>query len=87
MRKLAHALIYLLLAFGAAVFSFPFLWMAATSVKVDRELHTPEFRLLPETPVPQSRSPYVDRHHFARLEGPYQADLLPRLQATTRNSP
>ena len=30
MRKLVKAIIYLLLVTGAAVFSFPFLWMTAT---------------------------------------------------------
>jgi len=86
MRTLARTLIYLLLAGGAAVFAFPFLWMAATSVKVDRELHTEEFRLLPMTPRPEIRSPYVDSHNYSHLDGPFQDLLLPRLEALVAQS-
>jgi len=79
MRKLAKAIIYVLLVTGAAVFSFPFLWMAATSFKVDRELQTKGFRLTPLTPTPHARSPYVDSEYYGELDGPYQEELLPKL--------
>jgi len=77
MRKLIKSILYLLLVTGAAVFSFPFLWMAATSFKVDRELQTKELRLMPMTPRPQTRSPYVDDRRYVDLDGPYQDRLLP----------
>ena len=80
MRKAAKLVVYVLLVTGAAVFAFPFLWMAATSVKVDREVQSRDFRLMPMTPLPQTRSPYIDDRQYAELEGPYQADLLPRLR-------
>ena len=81
MRKPIKAIIYLLLVTGAAVFSFPFLWMAVTSGKVDRELQTKGLRLMPLTPMPRRRSPYVDEHHYKDLEGPHQQALLGRLEA------
>jgi len=81
MPKPIKAILYVLLVTGAAVFSFPFLWMAATSFKVDRELQTKDFQLLPITPVPHAQSPYVDDEHYQSLEGPYQKPLLARLQA------
>ena len=80
MRRLAKAIIYVLLVTGAAVFSFPFLWMAATSAKVDRELQTKDLRVFPMTPHPQVRGPYVDDEHYRELDGPYQVRLLPELE-------
>jgi ABC-type glycerol-3-phosphate transport system permease component len=80
-RKVVKFIIYLLLVAGAAVFSFPFLWMAATSGKVDREVQAKGFHLMPLTPVPRTRSPYVDERHYEDLDGPYQEELLPRLEA------
>ena len=79
MRKLVKTIVYVLLVTGAAVFSFPFLWMAATSFKVDRELQTKGFRLMPLTPTPHARSPYVDSEYYRELDGPYQEQLLPKL--------
>ena len=84
MRKVAKLVVYVLLVTGAAVFAFPFLWMATTSVKVDREVQSQDLRLMPMTPLPQTRSPYIDQRRYADLEGPYQADLLPRLQAMAK---
>ena len=76
MRRLVKFIIYFLLVTGAAVFSFPFLWMAATSVKVDRELQTKGFQLMPIAPTARARSPYVDTDHYRELEGPYEKELL-----------
>ena len=86
MRRLVKPAIYLLLVTGAAAFSFPFLWMAATSVKVDRELQTKGFQLMPITPTPRLRSPYVDDRHFRDLDGPYHAELLPKLEKLVADS-
>ena len=38
MKILRTLLIYFLLVAGSLVFIWPFLWMAATSAKLDREL-------------------------------------------------
>jgi ABC-type glycerol-3-phosphate transport system permease component len=81
MRKIAKGLVYLLLVTGAAVFAFPFLWMASTSVKVDREVHSQDLQLIPQTPVPHRRSPYVDTRVHAGLEGPYERRLLSELES------
>jgi multiple sugar transport system permease protein len=73
---LRKTVLYLLLAAGAAVFSVPFAWMAATSVKVDRELFAEDLRLLPMTPLPRQTSPYIDTGYYGRLEGPHQDVLV-----------
>jgi ABC-type glycerol-3-phosphate transport system permease component len=50
---------------GAALFSLPFLWMLSTSLKVDRELYTRGFALVPEIPAAPVKSPYMDDAYFA----------------------
>lgn len=85
-RVLGRWVVYAVLVVGAAVFSFPFVWMAATSVKVDREMQAKGIRVVPITPRPRLRSPYIDEQQFAELEGAYQAELLPGLEALVRNS-
>ena len=61
---------------GAAVFAFPFLWMAATSVKSDREMIAGKLRLLPTTPQPQQRTPYIDAQQF---DPPTTPDGVPQV--------
>ena len=65
--KWSNIWIYALLIIGSAVFAFPFLWMASTSVKVDRELFTDDIRLKPLTPSAATISPYVDTQYYAEL--------------------
>jgi len=72
--------IYALLVGGAVVFCWPLLWMAFTSVKLDRELFARHIHWLPETPQPQLRSPYVDERSFSELVGKRQGDLIPALE-------
>lgn len=67
-------IVYGLLAAGAIVFSFPFLWMVGTSVKVRREMAAAELRITPVAPVPRDRSPYIDTAEF---EPPVIPDGLP----------
>ena len=45
----------------AVIFAFPFIWMVTTSAKVDRELFSEHLRIMPATPWPALRSPYVAR--------------------------
>ncbi|MDW8260935.1 MAG: hypothetical protein RMJ35_00270, partial [Phycisphaerales bacterium] len=52
------------LAIGAVVFSFPFLWMISTSVKLDRELFRGHLDLRPEKPNVRPRSPYYETRRF-----------------------
>ena len=59
---------------GALVFSFPFLWMISTSVKLRREMAADKMErmtFIPETPRPQTRSPYIG-------SGQYDLALLGR---------
>lgn len=72
--------VYALLIGGALIFSWPFLWMAFTSVKVDRELFGEKIRLFPQRPIPHLRSPYVDTRHFQDVEGPRREELLPVIE-------
>jgi multiple sugar transport system permease protein len=60
-------IVYTLLVVGAVVFSFPFIWMLSSSVKVDREQYSETFRVMPITPLPQTKSPYVDGRYFDEL--------------------
>lgn len=59
-RILSHGL----LAAGALLFAFPFLWMIATSVKVPREMAAENLSFLPTSPAPPSSTPYVDSHQY-----------------------
>ncbi len=61
---LQRLVVYGLLATGAVVFSLPFVWMASTSVKVDRELFAGGIHFLPLAPHPAVHSPYIDSHYY-----------------------
>ena len=72
--------IYALLLVGAIIFSWPFLWMATTSIKIDREMFGEKIHLWPHRPIPQIKSPYIDQHFFDDVTGKHMSDLLPVLQ-------
>lgn len=81
--------VYLLLLVGSVFFSLPFLWMAATSVKVDSELFKPGLNLFPTLPDPKLVSPYLDTRHLediaeppAELAGPL-GELVAKLATGT----
>jgi multiple sugar transport system permease protein len=78
-RLLRHVVVYGLLLLGAAAFSFPFLWMASSSVKVDRERFAEGIQLVPLTPVPRDRSPYVDDRYYAKPQEPRAEQRLAEL--------
>ena len=79
-------LIYGLLVGGSIVFSIPFVWMALTSVKVDRELFRKELHLMPLTPTPMTQSPYVDENYFEPAPDPRMKELTGKLQELARKS-
>ena len=79
-------LIYAMLIVGSIVFSLPFLWMAATSFKVERELYTKHLRLLPIKPDPKFESPYLDDRYFEKVEGPHREELLEELSKLARDT-
>ena len=72
--------IYLTLAAGSLVFAWPFLWMAATSAKLDREMFGGSNSLLPERPIPRLESPYIDDRLFAGVAGPRLPEILPLIE-------
>jgi len=85
-RHAWRAPIYFLLVVGSAVFSLPFLWMATTSFKVDRELYAKGLRLFPMSPVPRTKSPYIDDRYFEDVEPPAHEGFtreLARMAAAT----
>src|SRR5581483_5940729 len=60
--------VYALLACGAVIFSWPFVWMTSTSVKIDREIFAEKLHMFPQRPIPALRSPYVDERYFADVD-------------------
>ena len=85
MKTVRNFVIYLLLIGGSLVFIWPFLWMAATSVKLFREMFGDTLRLLPQRPLPQGRSPYVDERLFADVRGPRLAEAVAPALGWVRN--
>jgi ABC-type glycerol-3-phosphate transport system permease component len=73
--------VYALLFGGAAIFSWPFLWMTSTSVKVEREIFGGALRLRPESPRPALRSPYLEPRVHQDLDVPRKAELLPGIES------
>ena len=70
MKSLRALLIYGLLIGGSIVFIWPFLWMMATSAKLDRELFGERMHFWPERPIPRQSSPYIDDRLFDEVQGP-----------------
>lgn len=70
MKTVRALLIYGLLIAGSLIFVWPFLWMAATSAKLDRELFSETLTLWPQRPIPRLQSPYLDDRLFDDLRGP-----------------
>src|SRR5262245_485469 len=79
----ARAIIYAILIAGAIVFAFPFVWLTATSMKLDRELFSGRIDVAPERPRPRLRSPYYDERHFhhVALTRPQIDVIRPMLEA------
>ena len=78
---MGRAVVYVLLTGGSFVFLWPFLWLAATSAKVDREIFGEIPHLWPQSPRPALHSPYIDTRFFADLNGPRMAEALPLIEA------
>ena len=80
MKSFRTLLIYFLLIGGSLVFVWPFLWMAATSMKIDREMFSEQMKLMPSTPLPAMHSPYIDTRTFAAPHGAVQKALLAAME-------
>ena len=78
-------LIYLLLFAGSLLFAWPFIWMVGTSIKLEREVLSNRSSVLPEQPVPRTRSPYLDDRMFAQADGPHRDEAIAILEEQLRN--
>ena len=78
-------LIYILLFAGSLLFAWPFIWMVGTSIKLDREVLSNRSSVLPEQPIPRSRSPYLDDRMFAHLDGPHRDEAIAILEEQLRS--
>ena len=85
-RIMGWMCLYGLLVAGAIVFSIPFVWMASTSVKTDRELFTKDLRFMPLAPQPEVKSPYVDAVYFSQVSGPHKDAVVAGLDRLARAS-
>jgi multiple sugar transport system permease protein len=65
LSRLATVIIYATLVAGGVIFSFPFLWLASTSVKTDRELYTGQLGIFPAAPSASLVSPFVDDGYYS----------------------
>jgi multiple sugar transport system permease protein len=82
MRRL---LIYVLLFAGSLLFAWPFIWMVGTSIKLEREVLSNRSSVLPEQPIPRSRSPYLDDRMFAHADGPHHDEAIALLEEQLRS--
>jgi multiple sugar transport system permease protein len=74
--KVRRILIYLALAMGSLIFAWPFIWMAGTSVKLEREVLSNRSRIFPERPIPRVKSPYLDDRMFSEVTGPRRDEAI-----------
>ncbi|MDP7255270.1 MAG: hypothetical protein QGF00_37115, partial [Planctomycetota bacterium] len=63
-RDLEKFILHGVLIAGGLVFSFPFMWMLGTSVKVQREMSAEELEFAPDAPRPQLKSPWMDDQQY-----------------------
>ncbi|PYM00038.1 MAG: hypothetical protein DME27_00380, partial [Verrucomicrobia bacterium] len=78
-------IIYALLTFGSLLFAWPFIWMVGTSIKLEREVLSNRSSILPEAPIPRSRSPYLDDRTFAHADGPHREEAIGILEEQLRS--
>ena len=81
MRRL---LIYVLLIAGSLLFAWPFIWMAGTSVKLEREVLSNRARAFPERPIPRVKSPYLDDRLFSQVTGPHRDEAIAIIEEQIR---
>ncbi|MDA0840158.1 MAG: carbohydrate ABC transporter permease [Planctomycetota bacterium] len=74
-RDLEKYILHGVLIAGGLIFSFPFMWMVGTSMKVQREMSVEELEIAPDTPRPQVISPWIDERQFKITKSP---DGMPR---------
>ena len=79
-----RVLIYFTLAMGAVIFAWPFIWMIGTSIKLEREVLSNRSGVLPERPIPRSRSPYLDDRMFSQADGRHRDEAIAILEEQLR---
>jgi multiple sugar transport system permease protein len=89
-RRIERVVLHVVLWIGAFVFALPFVWLATTSLKWDREVFSERggwlSRLVPRLPYRVVRTPYVavddagDFEKPSRLDGKTWEPLLNRLE-------
>jgi multiple sugar transport system permease protein len=77
-------IIYTLLILGALIFAWPFIWMIGTSIKLEREVLSNRSGVLPERPIPRSRSPYLDDRLFVPAGGPHRDEAIAIVEGQLR---
>src|SRR5438105_3475014 len=82
-----RVLIYLALAIGSLIFAWPFIWIAGTSVKLEREVLSNRSRILPEQPIPRVKSPYLHDRMFSKVTGPRREEAIEIINEQVRNHP
>src|SRR5258707_11212366 len=78
--------IYAALFAGSVIFAWPFIWMAATSAKLERELFSEKTRIFPQAPRPQIRSPYMDDRRFRDVGGPRMDEAIAITETRLRSA-
>jgi ABC-type glycerol-3-phosphate transport system permease component len=82
-----RVLIYALLLAGSLIFAWPFVWMVATSAKLERELFSGGSRILPQSPQARLQSPYLDGRGLADLSGPRLSETLAIIETRLNSTP
>jgi multiple sugar transport system permease protein len=78
-------LIHVLLTVGSLIFAWPFIWMAGTSVKLEREVLSHRSRVLPQRPIPRLKSPYFDNRLFSQVTGPRRDEAIAIIEGQIRS--
>jgi multiple sugar transport system permease protein len=86
MKASKIALVYIALISGTIIFTWPFIWMAATSAKLERELFAEHAHVFPQSPRPQSKSPYIDNRLFADVNGPRIKEAMAMIESQLRST-
>ncbi|PYI40933.1 MAG: hypothetical protein DMC57_09225 [Verrucomicrobia bacterium] len=84
-KMIRRFIIYALLTFGSLLFAWPFIWMVGTSIKLEREVLSNRSSVLPEQPIPRSKSPYLDDRMFAHADGPHRDEAIAILEEQLRS--
>lgn len=85
--RIRTVFIYALLLIGSLIFAWPFIWMAATSAKLERELFSGDSRILPQSPQARLQSPYIDGRGLADLSGPRLKETLAIIETQLNSAP